>query len=55
MDRAYAYDQSRAIAQERGFIAIVPPRSDCKQSWDYDRELYKRRNEVERLFRRIKA
>ncbi len=23
--------------------------------WDYDRELYKRRNEVERLFRRLKG
>ncbi|HJA09106.1 MAG TPA: transposase [Candidatus Mailhella merdigallinarum] len=22
--------------------------------WDYDRELYKKRNEVERLFRRLK-
>ena len=24
-------------------------------TWEYDHELYKRRNEVERLFRRIKA
>ena len=23
--------------------------------WEYDRELYKRRNEVERLFRRLKG
>lgn len=23
--------------------------------WEYDRELYRRRNEVERLFRRLKA
>jgi transposase len=55
MDQAYADDQTRAVAQERGFIAIVPPRCDRKQPWDYDPQLYKRRSEVERLFRRIKA
>lgn len=55
MDRAYGDDQTRAVAQERGFIAVVPPCSNRKRPWDYDRELYKRRNQVERLFRRIKA
>lgn len=55
MDRAYADDQTRALARERGFIPVVPPRSNRKQRWYYDRELYKRRNEIERLFRRIKA
>lgn len=55
MDRAYADDQTRAVALERGFIAVVPPRSNRKQPWSYDRQLYKRRNEIERLFRRLKA
>ena len=34
-----------------------PPKkkADRLNPWDYDRELYKRRNEVERLFRRLKA
>ena len=27
----------------------------CRRSWEYDREMYKRRNEVERLFRRLKG
>jgi transposase len=26
-----------------------------KYQWEYDKELYKRRNEVERLFRRLKG
>ena len=26
-----------------------------KEPWEYDRELYKRRNEVEPLFRRLKG
>ena len=25
-----------------------------KEQWDYDKELYKQRNQVERLFRRLK-
>ena len=34
---------------------MVPPKSNRKEPWEYERELYKRRNEVERYFRRIKA
>lgn len=33
----------------------MPPKADRLNPWEYDRELYKRRNEVERLFRRLKA
>jgi transposase len=33
---------------------VVPPKSDRLHPWDYDRALYKRRNEIERLFRRLK-
>jgi transposase len=32
----------------------VPPRRHRLNKWDYDRALYKRRNEIERLFLRIK-
>ena len=55
MNRAYSDDQTRVGAHERGFIAVVPPGSNRKSPWKYDRKLYRRRNEVERLFRRIKA
>ncbi|MDR2887271.1 MAG: IS5/IS1182 family transposase, partial [Bacteroidales bacterium] len=39
---------------EKGFIPIVPPKSNRINPWEYDKERYKRRNEVERLFRRLK-
>ena len=52
MDRAYEGDETRKLATALGFQVVVPPRSDRRQPWEYDRELYKRRNEVERLFRR---
>jgi len=34
---------------------VVPPKINRLNPWDYDRELCKRRNEVERLFRRLKG
>jgi transposase len=36
-------------------IPAVPPKSNCLDPWQYDRELYKMRNEIERLFRRLKG
>ncbi len=54
MDRAYEGDETRALAVELGYIPVVSPKSNRKNPWDYDRQLYKQRNQVERLFRRIK-
>ena len=54
MDRAYEDDETRNVAVECGFIPVVPPKKNRKEPWDYDKELYKRRNEIERLFCRIK-
>jgi len=36
-------------------LTVVPPKSNRLHPWDYDRALYKKRNEVERLFRRLKG
>ncbi len=54
MDRAYEGDETRALATELGYIPVVPPKSNRKDPWEYDKELYKQRNQVERLFRRLK-
>ncbi len=54
MDRAYEDDKTRSLAMENGFIPVVPPKKNRKEPWDYDKELYKRRNEVERYFLRLK-
>ena len=51
MDKAYEDDYTRYIAQTLGFNPIVPPKSNRTNPWGYDKELYKRRNEIERLFR----
>ena len=54
MDRAYEGNETRQLALELGFAPVVPPLSSRVDPWEYDKELYKRRNEVERLFRRLK-
>ena len=54
MDRAYEGDETRALAVELGYIPVVPPKRNRKNPWDYDKQLYKQRNQAERLFRRIK-
>ncbi|MDP2165309.1 MAG: IS5 family transposase [Hydrogenophaga sp.] len=55
MDRAYEGNETRQLALDLGFIPVVPPMKTRIEPWDYDREMYKRRNEVERLFRRLKG
>ena len=55
MDRAYEDDYTRYIAQTLGLDPIVPPKKNRSNPWDYDRELYKLRNEIERLFRLLQG
>jgi len=55
MDRAYEDNETRQLALDLGFVPCVPPKSNRVEPWEYDREMYKRRNEVERLFRRLKG
>ena len=55
MDRAYEGEQTRQLALDLNFIPVVPPKSNRVTAWEYDREMYKRRNEIERLSRRLKG
>ena len=52
MDRAYEGDQTRQLVLQLGFEPVVPPTPTGSTP---DRSLYRRRNEVERLFRRLKG
>jgi transposase len=55
MDRAYEGHETRQLALDLGFVPVVPPKSNRLEPWEYDRQMYKRRNEIERLFRRLKG
>lgn len=54
MDRAYEGDETRALAVKLGYIPVVPPKQNRREPWEYDKDIYKRRNEVERFFLRLK-
>jgi transposase len=55
MDRAYEGEETTQLALELGFVPVVPPRQNRLFPWDYNRAMYRRRNEIERLFRRLKG
>ena len=55
MDRAYEGDETRQLAVELGYGPVVPPKQNRLTPWEYDHALYTRRNEIERLFRRLKG
>ncbi|MDR2031119.1 MAG: transposase, partial [Azoarcus sp.] len=55
MDRAYEGNETRQLALDLGYFPVVPPKRNRITAWEYDRAMYRRRNEVERLFRRLKG
>jgi transposase len=53
-DKGYDSDQILRFIQEQGAVAVIPPRSNRKTPREYDRELYKQRNLIERAFNKLK-
>lgn len=49
MDKAYEGDETRQTVLDLGMMPVVPPKSNRLDPWEYNRELYKKRNEIERL------
>ena len=55
MDRAYEDNQTLPLALDCGFLPAVPPRSNRLPPWQYDQAMCRKRNEIERLFRRLQG
>ena len=55
MDSAYEGDATRDLAEQLGFCAGRAAQSAAQAAMVTGQERYRRRNEVERLFRRIKG
>jgi transposase len=53
MDRVYAGDAAAGLGLR--VCPVVPPKQNRLTPWEYDRALDKRRNEIARLFRRLKG
>ncbi len=55
MDRAYEGDETRQLALDLGLAPVVPPKTNRVAPWSYNRALYAKRNEIKRLFRKLKG
>ena len=55
MDMAYEGDETRGLAALLGFKPVVPPHPRRRKPWKLNKALYRQRNCVERLIRRIKG
>lgn len=53
-DKGYDSDAFVAVIKGNGATAVIPPRSNRKTPRDYDKDIYKERNLVERLFQKLK-
>lgn len=53
-DKGYDADYIVKAVEDMGAIAVIPPKSNRKLPRAYDRELYKERNLVERMFGKLK-
>ena len=54
-DKGYDSDKILGFIRWQGAIAVIPPKSNRKILREYDRELYKQRNLVERAFNKHQA
>ena len=55
MNKTCEGTETRQWPRELGDIPVAPPLRTLVEPWAYDREMGKRRNEIERLFRRLKG
>jgi len=53
-DKAYDTNRLRAFLQERGVEAVIPSSARRKPIIAHDRETYRQRNLIERMFARLK-
>ena len=53
-DKGYDGDKVLQMIHDQGGQAVIPPKSNRKVKRPYDKELYRERNQIERLFARLK-
>ena len=53
-DKEYESNRVLALIRDRGAEVVIPPKSNRKEPWEYDREMYRQRNLIERAFYKLK-
>jgi transposase len=54
-EKAYEGNETRQLVLELEMLTVVPPKRNRLSALEYDKEMYKKRNEVERLLRRLQG
>lgn len=54
MDKGYSGREMLKACWNKNIEPVVPPKSNMKKPWDYNHIIYLYRNEIERLFNRLK-
>ena len=53
-DKGYESNRILAHIRSRGATAVILPKTNRRNPWEYDRELYRQRNLIERAFNKLK-
>ena len=53
-DKGYESNRVLAFIRNQGAEAVIPPKSNRREPWEYNRELYRQRNLIERAFNKLK-
>ena len=53
-DKAYGTKEIREYCEEKGIEFCVPPKSNTKEPWKYNKDTYKKRSIVENFFLKLK-
>ena len=52
-DKGYESNKILAFIRSVGAVAVIPPKANRKEPWEYHRELYRKRNLIERAFNKL--
>lgn len=53
-DKGYEGNKIAAFIRSKGATAVIPPKSNWKNTWEYDWRLYREQNLIERAFNKLK-
>ena len=52
-DKGYESNRVQAFIRDQGAEAVIPPKSNRKEPWEYDKVVYRERNPIERAFNKL--
>ena len=53
-DKEYESNRILAHIRSKDTTAVIPPKANRRNPWEYERELYRQRNLIERAFNKLK-